>query len=66
MTRRDVHEDATRTTANDTNIPELVRDALDWPAYEGQRWGSWSGNGRVKERPLAARSVWMKTKRMIE
>lgn len=66
MTRRDVHEGATRTTANDTNIPELVRDVLDWPACEGRRWGSWSGNGWERERTLAARSVWMKTKRMIE
>lgn len=33
MTRRDVREGATRTTANDTNIPELVRDVLDWPAF---------------------------------
>lgn len=33
MTRRDVHEGATRTTANDTSIPELVRDVLDWPAF---------------------------------
>lgn len=68
MTRRDVREGATRTTANDTNIPELVRDVLDWPeTCVGQRRGSWSGGGGERERTLAARSsVWTKTKRMIE
>lgn len=65
MTRRDVHEGVTRTTANDTNIPDLVRDALDWPAVQKTET-ELVERSLVKKRKRAARLVWTKTKRMIE